>query len=106
MFAIRIVGLYEGLCDDEKRYGLAKKLLRSGTNIGAKVTEALQGHSKKVFVHKMNVALKECEQTEYWIRLFAATDYIGKSESESLLTDCVELGKIVNSEIRNASVND
>jgi four helix bundle protein len=94
------VELYEGLCEDERKYVLAKKLLRSGTNIGANVTEAVQGRSKKVFLHKMNIALKECAQTEYWIRLFAATEYLGQSESEAVLADCVELEKIVACEIR------
>jgi four helix bundle protein len=104
-FAIRIVRLYEYLCEDKRKYVLSKQLLRSGTSIGANVSEALQGQSKKDFISKMNIALKECAETEYWIRLFAATGYINGNESESILSDCVELGKLLTSIVKTSSRN-
>jgi four helix bundle protein len=105
-FAIRVVGVYECLCEDKRKYVLAKKLLRSGTSIGANVTEALKGQGKKNFVAKMNIALKNCAQTEYWIRLFAAAGYVGKSESEVILAECAELEKNVKSIIKTSTGND
>ncbi len=104
-FAIRIVRLHEYLCEDKRKYTLSKQLLRSGTSIGANISEAVQAQSKKDFVSKMNIALKECAETQYWIRLFAATNYLAKSESESILSDCVELGKLLTSIVKTSSEN-
>ncbi len=104
-FAVRIVRLYKHLCEGGKEYLLPKQLLRSGTSIGANISEALQGQSKKDFISKMNIALKECAETEYWIRLFTATDYLNEAESQSILSDCVELGKLLTSIIKTSSEN-
>jgi four helix bundle protein len=105
-FAIRVVDVCENLCEDKKKYTLAKKLLSCGTGVGANVTDALTGRGKKHFADKMNSALKNCAQTEYWIRLFAATEYIGKSESEAMMAECIELQKIMKSMIKHTTEHD
>ena len=75
-FAIRIVNLYKFLVDNKKEYVLSKQLLRSGTSIGANVCEAIRGQSKADFGTKMNIALKEASETEYWLELLFQTDYL------------------------------
>ncbi len=66
-FAIRIIKLYKYLCSIKQEYVLSKQLLRSGTSIGANITEALCGISKKDFLAKMYIAFKECVETQYWL---------------------------------------
>ena len=72
-FAVRIVKLYKYLCDEKKEYVLSKQLLRSGTSIGANIQEGLNGQSKRDFLMKMNISLKEASETQYWLRLLTAT---------------------------------
>ena len=94
-FAVRIVHLYKYLTQQKKEYILSKQLLRSGTSIGANVAEAKQAQSKPDFVSKMSIALKETAETKYWINLLCATNFLTKEESSSVLTDCIELEKIL-----------
>jgi len=100
-FAIRIVNLYRFLTADKKEYVLSKQLLRSGTAIGALVREAEQAESKPDFVHKMAIALKEANETEYWILLLRETDYLSDTESESIHAETVELLKLLTSIINS-----
>ena len=72
-FAVRIVRLYKYLRSVKKEFVLAKQLLRSGTSIGANVAEAQQAQSRADFISKMNIALKETAETNYWLRLLHAT---------------------------------
>ena len=78
-------------------------LVRSGTSIGANIQEALNGQSRRDFLAKMNIALKEAGETQYWIRLFAATDILTETESESILHDCTELVKMLTSIVKTTS---
>ena len=94
-FAIRIVNLYKMLCTDRKEYVLSKQLLRSGTSIGANITEAQQAQSKADFRSKLNIALKETSETKYWLLLLAATDYLTEVEFDSIFSDCTEIEKIL-----------
>ena len=102
-FAVRVVRLYKYLCDKKKEYVLSKQLLRSGTSIGANVTEALQGQSKRDFLMRMNIALKEASETKYWLRLLRATGYLNDREQQSMFSDCVELEKILTSIVKTTS---
>lgn len=68
-FAVRIVNLYKYLCDNRKEYVLSKQVLRSGTSIGANLAEAESAMSKRDFLAKVYVALKECSETIYWLEL-------------------------------------
>ena len=94
-FAIRIVKLYKYLCDKKKEYVLSKQVLRSGTIIGANVAEAQQAQSKADFISKISIALKETTETKYWLRLLNASDYLSDNEIKSILSDCVEIEKIL-----------
>lgn len=101
-FAVRIVNLYKYLTAFKKEYVLSKQLLRSGTSVGANVAEAEQAQSRPDFVSKMNIALKETSETKYWIKLLKATDFLSEKESSSLLSDCVELEKLLVSIIKSS----
>ncbi len=94
-FAIRIVNAYKFLTNDRNEYVLSKQLLRSGTSIGANVKEAIRGQSKSDFYAKLNIALKEASETEYWLELLYKTDYINKQLYDSINSDCQEIIKIL-----------
>ena len=94
-FAIRIVNLYKHLCADKKEYVMSKQVLRSGTSIGANVSEAERGQTKPDFYAKLSIALKEANETCYWIRLLHATDYLDDKEFTSLFADVNELISIL-----------
>ena len=94
VFAKRIIKLYKYLCDDKKEFVLSKQLLRSGTSIGANISEAECGISKKDFLAKMYIAFKECAETQYWLELLL-DDYITKNEYNSIKNDCDELMKML-----------
>ena len=96
-FAIRIVKLEKYLRNSKKEYVLSRQVLKAGTSIGANVAEAEYAISRREFVAKMYIALKECAETIYWIELLNAGDYITSKEYVSLLKDCVELRKILSS---------
>ena len=70
-FAIRVIRLYQFMCDEKREYVMSKQLLRSGTSIGANVKEAIRAQSAKDFSSKLNIALKEASETEYWLELLA-----------------------------------
>jgi len=100
-FAVRVVNLYRFLCTDKKEYVLSKQLLRSGTAIGALVREAEQAESKPDFIHKMAIALKESNETEYWILLLCETGYLNTNEAGSIINDNKELLKLLISIINS-----
>ena len=102
-FAIRIVNLYKYLTDEKKEYVLSKQILKSGTSIGANISEALQGQSRKDFLMKMNIALKECSETKYWLRLLSATNYIDDNQANSIMKSCIELEKMLTSIVKTTS---
>ena len=94
-FAVRIVNLCKYLQTENREYILSKQLMRSGTSIGANVAEAQQAQSKPDFISKMNIALKESYETDYWIRLIYATEYVTQNMFESMIEDCRELEKLL-----------
>ena len=94
-FAVRIVNLYKHLTIEKKELVLSKQLLRSGTSIGANVSEAQRGQSKADFNAKMNIALKEAVESEYWIRLLHQTEYLTDEEYNSIEKDAKELISIL-----------
>jgi four helix bundle protein len=104
-FSLRCVRLYKYLCSRDGNYIIGKQLLRSGTSIGANVREALRAQTRPDFITKLNVALKEASETEYWIELLRDSDYISSSQAESMLADCVELLKILTSIVKKSKEN-
>jgi len=104
-FAIRIVKLYQYLTIDKKEYVLSKQLLRSGTAVGALVREAQNAESKKDFIHKLAIAQKECDETNYWLELLKETEYLKIAEFESIVENSCELLKIIKSSILTVKQN-
>ena len=90
-FAIRVVKLYRFMTDSKKEFVLSKQLLRSGTSIGANIAEAEKAQSSADFYAKMNIALKEANDTRYWLRLLHATDYLTDQQFFSMETDTKEI---------------
>lgn len=99
-FAVRCVKLRKYLIEEMHEYDMSRQLLRSGTSIGANVKEGLRGQSRPDFGTKMNIALKEASESEYWIELLAETDYISPNQAESLLADCRELIKLLTNIVK------
>jgi four helix bundle protein len=95
-FGKRAVKLRKHLNETMKEYELARQVLRSGTSIGANVTEAEFAISKKEFYYKMYIALKECAETQYWLELIHYGGYIQDKDYQSIKTDCDELKRILS----------
>lgn len=95
-FAIRIIKLYRYLQNEQNEFVLSKQLLRSGTSIGANLTEAEYAVSKKEFLTKCYIALKECAETSYWLELLFETGYLNQKEFDSIKNDSEELRKILS----------
>ena len=95
-FAVRIVKLYKYLCEEKHEYVLSKQLLRSGTSIGANLAEAECAISKKDFLSKIYIALKECAETKYWLELLNETEYLTVAQFQSIFSDCEELRKMLS----------
>ena len=101
-FAIRVIKLYRHLCVEKNEYVLSKQLERSGTAIGALISEGCFAESKPDFVHKYGIAQKECNETMYWLRLLYATEFINQKEFDSMMFDATELMKIITASIITA----
>ena len=96
LFAVAIVELYKKLTIDKKEFVMSRQLLRSGTSIGANVREAEQAESKADFIHKLSIALKEANETEYWVDLLHETKYLEKSEYISIQKDIKEILRLLS----------
>ncbi len=103
--AIRVVKLYKYLIETKKEYVLSKQLLRSGTSIGANVSESQSGESKADFIHKLAIAQKETKETIYWLELLHATEYLTESEFKSIHEDTIEVLKMLTSIIKSSKNN-
>ena len=101
-FAIRIVNVYKYLTSEKNEYVMSKQLLRSGTSIGANIAEGERGQSKPDFRAKMNIALKEANETKYWLTLLHRTDYLSTKEFESLEQDIKEILAILTAICKTA----
>lgn len=101
-FALRVVKLYKYLCDEKREFVLSKQVLRSGTAIGALVKEAEFAQSRADFVNKLSVALKEANETEYWLALLHDSDYITPTMHQSIESDIKELIGILVSSVKTA----
>lgn len=104
-FALRIIKLYKFLIAEKKEYVLSKQILRSGTAIGALIKEAEHAQSRPDFIHKMNIALKEANETAYWLMLLKDSEYIDESSFNSIHADCVEVLKMLISIVKTSRTN-
>lgn len=105
-FALRIVKMYQFLCDTKKEYVLSKQVLRSGTSIGANIRESEHGQSKADFIHKISIALKEANETEYWLELLFQSDYLEEKMYLSIKQDCEEILKILTAIVKTSKVSN
>lgn len=94
-FAVRAVENYKFLNQDKKEFILSKQFLRSATSIGANIEEAIGGQSSADFISKISISYKEARETIYWIKLLKETSYLDENIAESLLTDALELCRIL-----------
>lgn len=104
-FAIRVVKLYQFLCETKKEFILSKQLLRSGTAVGALVREAEHAESKSDFKHKMSIAQKEINESLYWLELLKETSYLTNEQFQSINADAVEIIKLLTSIIKTTKTN-
>ncbi len=99
-FAIRIINCYNYLVDDRREQVMSKQLLRCGTSIGANARESKNAQSRMDFLNKLNIALKEADETEYWLDLLHETKYLDNKMYDSINNDCVELVKMLTAIIK------
>ncbi len=101
-FAVRIVNLNKYLVSQKQEFVLSKQILKSGTAIGALVREAQHAESTPDFIHKLSIALKEANETDYWLELLNRTEYLEKNKYLSLKSDLEELLKLLVSIIKSS----
>jgi len=106
LFAIEIVNLCRYLSSDKKEYILSKQLLRSGTSVGAMIREAEYAQSRADFTHKMSIALKECNESRFWISLMLDTKIISTGQSSILVGFCQELIYMLVATVRKSKENE
>jgi four helix bundle protein len=104
LFAIRIVELYKYLKSSQNEFVLSKQILRSGTSVGAAIREAEHAESTKDFLHKLNIGLKEANETKYWLELLLATKIIEEKMFQSIILDCDEILKLLVSSIKTLKI--
>ena len=95
-FAVRTVKLAKWLREEKKEFSLADQILRSGTSIGANLSESRYAASRKDFLAKCKISLKECSETLFWIDLLNRSEILSREHSESLRSDCLELRKMLS----------
>ena len=101
-FALRMVKLRQYLNKEKKEYSIADQVLRSGTSIGANVSEAEYAQSRADFISKMSIALKEANETRYWLKLLVFGEYLDEKLFKSLFSDCKELISILHSIVKSS----
>ena len=101
-YAIEVVKVYKIITSEQKEFVLSKQFLRSGTAIGALIRESEHAESKKDFIHKLSIALKEANETEYWILLLKEAEYLSAVNADKLLNGVIELIKLLISIIKTS----
>ena len=101
-FSVKIVKLYKSIIAEKKEFVLSRQLLRSGTSIGAMVREAEQAESRADFIHKLAIALKEANETDYWLDLLKETDYISDLDYNEIKIDIGEILKLLTKIIKTS----
>jgi four helix bundle protein len=101
-FSLEIIRLYQYLKETKKEFILSKQLLRSGTSIGANIIEANAAQSKKEFIAKLNISLKEAKESEYWLNLLKDSGYISKMD---MIEKVQELSRLLTSIILKTKEN-
>jgi four helix bundle protein len=105
LFAVHIVKLNQYLIKEKHETVISKQIVRSGTSIGANANEAVYGVSSADFISKLQISLKETAETEYWLRLLILSGYIEETHGESMLSDCLEIKKMLVASLKTAKGN-
>ena len=105
-FASNIIKLQKYLIKEKKETIISKQIIRSSTSIGANINEANYASSKPDFISKMHIALKECAETEYWIRLLEKSAYITKEYSNELLNSCLSIKRMLVATLNTIKKNN
>ncbi|MBP3284640.1 MAG: four helix bundle protein [Clostridia bacterium] len=105
-FAARIVQLHKYLIKEKQEGIISKQIIRSATSIGANANEAVYGISKADFIAKLQISLKETAETEYWLRLLILSEYIEETEGKSLISDCLEIKRLLVATLNTAKKNN
>lgn len=101
-FGVRCINLHKYLYNKREIYDISRQLLKSGTSIGANVREGIVAQSKADFISKLNISLKEANETLYWINILTETKYLTIQQSDSISADCKEIIRILTSIIKTA----
>lgn len=104
-FSLNIIGIYQYLIEDKREFVLSKQLLRCGTSIGANLAESKNAISRRDFIAKIYISLKECTESKYWLELLYRANYLEKDEYQELFSECTELEKILTSITKTATSN-
>ena len=104
-FSVRIVKLYQYLCSVKNEYVLSKQIIRSGTSVGANVNEAYYGQSRADFLSKLQIALKETAETEYWLKVLHLSGIIDDKIFASIADDCLSIKRMLIASIKTAQKN-
>ncbi len=99
-FAVRIIKLYQYLCCEKREYVVSKQILKSGTSIGANVRESRNAQSRLDFINKLNIALKESDETAYWLEIMVKSNIMRIEQIENLNSDLSEITAILVSSIK------
>lgn len=101
-FSVKIVKLYKSIVAEKKEFVLSRQLIRSGTSIGAMVRESEQAESRADFIHKLSIALKEANETDYWLDLLKESNYISDLEYNEVKEDIGEILKLLTKIIKTS----
>ena len=101
-FALDIIKVCNKVKTEKRESVLTNQLIRSGTSIGANIREAFYGHGRNDFIAKLQIALKECSESEYWIELLIESGYY---DDKTILENCIEIKRILISSINTAKNN-
>ena len=104
-FALRIIKLHKFLREERQEYVISTQVYKSGTSIGANIREAEHGESSEDFKHKLKIALKEANESLYWLEILYQAEYMDTSQYESMKSDCIELNKLLISIINTINKN-
>ncbi|AVR44468.1 four helix bundle protein [Christiangramia fulva] len=102
LFSVKVVTLYKLLVSEKKEFVMSKQLLRSGTAIGALVRESEHAESRQDFIHKLSIGLKEANETEYWIDLLNASDFLDHDQYQNFKKDIQEILRLLVSIIKTS----
>jgi four helix bundle protein len=104
-FALRVLKLNKFLIEEKREFVLSKQIIRSGIGVGALIWESENAASRKDFIHKLTIALKEADETDYWLAFLFHSNYIEERIFQSLKADCIELIKLLIASVKTTKLN-